>query len=273
MGANGDIRQFYFYDEYLWSPTDFANLQTWLQDNAKAMAVGAHGPACLQGLRVSPGGGMNVDVTAGIAVNEDGRPLIAGGATGKTFATPSGNPAWSLLVLRPLDVDFNNINEPTNPTNQVPLHKKLQYQWVVLNGTPAASPSYPALTAGDVAVMGFKLANGQTTINASDFDYSARNVSRKRQMPVKEVSGTYMVLATDQVIEHDASSASGLSLLPTAAEAAQQEFTIVKTDSSANVVAVSGQGSDLISGQPSSVIEDQWGFVKVYSNGKAWRMV
>lgn len=271
--ANADIREFYFYEQYLWRPQDFNNLQTWLRDTARAIAEGGFGSSILSGLTCAPGGGLNVNVASGIAVNSDGRPLVSGGGVAALASDPS-NPRRAYIVLRPVDTNTNLINEPVNPTNQVPLHKQLGCSITVILGTPAATPVYPATQSGDVVLMGLLIPTGTVTIASSMFEYYEVELPRKRRHSIRQISGGGLVNISidDDIIEIDSAATGTICLLPSAQEAANRDFKFVKTDSSVNEVAVSGNGGELISGNTSQEIVDQWGFVRCYSNGIAWRM-
>lgn len=267
--ADTDFRDHYFYQGYLWTPADFSNMQNWLNAQMRGNMEGAFGKSILTGLKVSPAGGMVLNVEPGIAVTANGRLMVVGSQQQGTFATPSGNPAKSLIVLRPVETDSNNIPEPTNPGNNVPLHKKLLYSVVVINGTPAASPAYPATQANDVVLMGVSLANGQSSITAADFDYTVLSLPQRLREVVQQLTGSGDINIQSKFIEVDASGGAATANLPVAASGANLEYVVVKTDSSANPVSV--YSSELISGQALQVIDSQWGSVKSYSNGKTYR--
>jgi len=271
--ANGDIREFYFYEQYLWRPLDFANMQTWLTDSYRALAEGAFGGARLQGLDYSLAGNLDVDIAAGIASAPNGRQMIFAGGT-ETFVADGSNPRWSLLVLRPLDTDTNLINQPTNPVVQVPLHKQLQCELVLISGTPGVSPAYPSTQANDVIVCAVKLAAAQTSLAISDIDREPLSLPRKRRSPIRLVAGggEKNVISTDRIVEVDCSASGTVMVLPLAALVPGEEFNFVKIDSSVNSLGVSGQGGEQISGQPLQEIDDQWGYLRCYSNGVGWRM-
>lgn len=271
--ANADIRDFYFYEQYLWTPTDFSNLQTWLRDTTQNLGEGAFGAAVLQGLAASAAGGLNVAVASGIAVNQNGRPLVYGGGSAALVADAS-NPRRALIVLRPVDTNTNLINQPTNPVVQVPLHKQLGVQLTVILGTPGVNPAYPSKVAGDVIVMGVLIPAAASSVSETDFDYTVLELPRKRRLPIKIMTGggVQNILTTDEIIEVDSAATGTTTLLPLAAQMPHAELRVLKIDSSANQVAVSGQGGELISGQASHTIEDQWGYIRLYSNGKSWRI-
>lgn len=266
-----DLRDFYFYSKYLWRAQDFTDLQTYVKDTIKAVSQGAFGAAVLQGLKVTAAGSMTVSVPTGIAVNSTGRLMVIDSTTVKSVASPVGNPARTLIVARPVDTDFSYIAQPTAPANMVPLYKKLVWQIVVIDGTPGASPSYPSAGANDVVLAGLKLNAGHTTISASDFDRSVINLPRKRIRAFSAKTASFSVVVGEEVYDVDATSGAITSTLPPASDAAGETFTVIKIDSSANAVSVSG--SETISGQNPITLDSQWDTAKVFSNGASWRLV
>lgn len=268
--VNADIRDFYFYFKYLWAPADFENLQKWLRASIEGTAEGAYGAAILSGLNPTAGGGLNVDIDSGLAVNYKGRLLVLAAPGSGTFASPVGNPAWSLLVLRPSETNTNLIPEPQNPSNNVPLHLQFGASLVVINGTPSVTPSYPATQAGDVIVAGVKLTAGQVTILQSDIDRTPINTRLKTPKAVTVKTANYTVVETDQHLDFDCTSGNLVATMPDPSDVPGQDFTIVKTDSSVNTLTVNGTS---MSGQSSILLEDQWQTITLRSIGTAYRVI
>ena len=268
-----DLRKFNFYPKYIWSATDFTNFQDYVYGGFRGTFAAYLGASILDGLKASAAGGLNVQITAGIAANEDGRflRLLVNGTV--ALPSPVGNAARHLVVLRPLDTPATLIPEPLNPANNVPLHVKQEAQLVVIPGTPAANPVYPATLAGDVVVAGLYLIAGQSVITASDFERTMVDAPKKRMLNISEVEASRTIDSAEHVVEGDC-AVSGLTLtLPPAAQAAGTEFVFVKVDPSANPLTIAGQGGELISGQSTQIIDDQWGTLKIYSNGLSYRAV
>lgn len=268
--ANADIKQFLFYLKYLWSPTDFQNLQSWLQSETRGIAEGAFGGAVLSGLQPSAGGGLNVNIASGIAVDPNGRIIVID-STSVTVDSPVGNPAKTLIVARPKLTNSGFIPEPTQPSNSVPLHQDLDYDIVVLNGTPAPNPTFPATQAGDVVLVGINLTAGHATVVYSNFDFSAVNLPKQVQRSIRQISSNYTVVSSDSHIDVDATSNDITVTLPAASGFVGREVEIVKNDSSGNYVEVTSPES--ISGEASQYIEDQWGSARFKSIGTTWRML
>lgn len=272
VNAPDEIKDFYFYQEYLWTPEDFENLQLWLKAQFQALAEGAFGAAILGGCEPTCPGGMFVDVAPGIGSNYLGRPLIHKEAGQATLASDVSNPRRSLIVLRSVDTDEDDIVEPTNPPTQVPLHKLLSYSLTVIAGTPGVNPTYPAKQAGDVIVCGVKLAAGQTNIAQSDIDFSQTERPRTRSHKVRVVTADYTVAQDDEIIEADC-AASGITVtLPVSQSYPGKEVRIVKIDSSSNSMFVEGTGGEEISGLSEVEIDTPFDSLRVYANGiDAWR--
>lgn len=265
--ALADIRNFYFYTKYLWSAGDFTNFQTWIKARIEGLGEGFSGGGILSGLKCSVGGGLNITVPSGIALSPTGKLLVTSGDT-VAVASPVGNPAWSLVVLRPTNTDLTLIPEPLNPANNVPLHQKTSYTAMVLNGTPAPSPSYPTPDADDVVVMGVKLTSGQVTISATDLDPTPISLPQPRRVAIAQKSANYNLGARDEIVEMNCSGGNRVALLPIASTVPNQKFTVRKTDSSVNVCSVSG--TETIDGVTSIDLEDQYQQLTVYSNGLTW---
>lgn len=274
--AASDIRKFKFNNDlkkYLWSPTDFSNLQTWILSEIEGLFEGLTGGAILKGLVASPSTGLTINISSGIGVSPSGRIVVVESSFQSTFVSPVGNPARSLVVLRPKLTDSDQIPKPLDPSTLIYLDQKYEYDVVVLAGTPAANPSYPALQSDDIVVAAVYLTAGHTTINYADFDLGKLSRARKKKLKIFARSGTYTADGTEDVVEMDGSSASGLVVLPPAADAVGEEIAVIKTDSSANSIAVSGNGAELISGQNSFTLDSQWDRARMYSNGTAWRIL
>lgn len=268
--ANSDIRKFKFWNEYDWQATDFDDFYAWLTDMVFGLFEGHTGSACLSGLAVTPNGGMQVSIAAGLGVGTSKRLFVVAAPELATFSTPIGNPARSLVVLRPLDTDVTDIVKPTDPEVTVQLHTKLGYQVVVITGTPAATPVYPATVAGDVILTGVLLAAGQTVIAQSDLDFGARDVARKVPNRIRVVKVDYTIDVNDEIVEVDATAGNIVITAPNVVTAAGRRYTIVRVDNSANSVTLSG---GVFSGQATVPLEDQWDKLVAYSNSNAWRLI
>lgn len=272
--ANPAIEFFNFYYGYLWRDTDFANFQSALIDWTDGGREGLSGAACVSGLQVIPNSGMTVTVKAGIGISPSGKLLVLENDTDVTVVSPSGNPAKTYLVLRLVPTDENDIPTPTNPSVMVPLNEAQTAEVVEIDGTPAPSPVYPSLGADDLVLMGFGLTNGQVNLTISSFEVTKRNNwSQNRVSQITQVTSNYTVADNDEIIEVNATGGAVTISLPAANLSVGRRLTIVKTDSSSNVVTVDGDSTELICGQTSFPISDQFGFASIYANGVGWNQI
>lgn len=264
--ASSDIRIFNWYQKYIVKAADMTNLQMWLRNMFEGTFEGALGGSVLKGCENSLGSGLTINIAAGICVSPSGRIIVIS-AGSATYASPAGNPAKSLVVARPKLTDSTNIPQPTNPSNSVPLYEVLEYDLVVLNGTPAGSPVYPTPQADDVIISAVSLVASQSTLALTDIDYGKIDRPRKRRNKVKIITSDYSMDGSERILEADFSAASGIITLPPPADFPGEEFTIVKTDATSNDVAVTGE---TISGQL-PVLDTQWEVLNFYSNGTSYR--
>lgn len=265
--ASSDIERFNFYPQYKWQPDDFDDFQTWIDDTIDALMEGAFGAACLSGLNVTPNGGMQVAIAAGIAVNASGRLVVVPSQETANLVADGSNPRRSLVVLRPTVTDADDIPEPVNPPNMVPLHEVRGYSVVVISGTPAGTPAYPSIVAGDIIVMGIKIAAGQTVLAQADMDHGKRDVRRKSQERVRLITGADSFDPdTDSILECNGTFAV---TMPSASLMGGKKFTIVNVGS--GVITVNF--ADACSGVTSMTLDDQYQTLHGYGNGNTYRQI
>lgn len=92
------------------------------------------------------------------------------------------------------------------------------------------------------------------------------------QVTVKNVTGTYNATSGDMVILASATAASGAIVnLPSANFSAGIVLTISKADASTNTITINANGSDVISGTGTIVLNAQYQTIKIVSNiGGGW---
>lgn len=174
--ANNAIQLFNYYRRYKWRAADFDTLQLALSDQARGIAEGAYGGAVLLGGDVDPAAtGLQVNVSAAVAVGPTGYLHVQSGVSVSLSAPTGSNPSLSLVVLRPELTPNSLITKPTSPFETVPLRVQQGSQVVVVPGTPAANPAYPVKGANDVVLCGVRLAPGQVNIAETDLDYTVRD--------------------------------------------------------------------------------------------------
>lgn len=272
-GVQSDIRDFNFYQNYLWAPNDFANFQNWVRAEMRGTALARNGKSVLAGLLCAPVSGMNVSISDGVGIDSNGRIVVAQSIPNVAITTPVSNPAKTLIVARAKLTDMTQIPTPLNPAVNVPLHEKLDYDIIVLNGTPSATPVYPTAQSNDIVLAGLQLPTGTSTITDAMFDYSVVNTPLKRRMATRTITVNTTILAADDHVDSDATAGAITDTLPLAKTVPGQEFTICKIDSSSNNVTVAATSPDLISGQASWDLTDQWATMKVRSVGNGYRVV
>jgi hypothetical protein len=179
------------------------------------------------------------------------------------------------LVLRPKETPTQYIPSPTGGPN-VPLHNKFEYDLLVLGGTPSATPVYPSVGVNDIVLMGFYIPAAAVSVSVGDFEVTMRAAPKKHRRKIREVSADYSAASgegEEDVIEFDASAASGVVTLPPASVMLGREVTIMKVDSTANEVQIVGNGGELMSGQSSVVLDAEWQSVKMYAHKSSWRIL
>lgn len=257
-----EVSLFNFYIQYRWKFTDFEDFQTWLFNALQGSMQGGFGTAAVQGLKVSCSA-LNVTASAGIAFNEDGRMLVLEEATAVAVASPAGNPARTLVVLRPVDTEEDEIPRPTNPSEMVPLHVARTAELVVIDGVPGAVPVYPDIEPGDVIVAGFLVSADAVAVTLANLEYYKRDVPRAAERRVRRTTATYTVDAGDDIVEVNTATVN----LPAApGPFAGKTWTFVNYRAADNAVSVSGNGTN-VSGLAAQTIDDKWGTLSVYCNG------
>lgn len=273
MGYVEDLRQFYYYQKYIWSATDFSNMQSWIYGSFRNSIYAMFGKSVVDGLIVTPGGGLNVQTAVGAAINEDGRFLRLATVDTKAVASPVGNPAYSLIVLRPVDTDTTNIPNPLNPGVNVPLHKQMLASVVVINGTPAAIPVIPSTTAGDVILATLLVPAATVTITQAMFVLGGADLPTNLRKKLARMTASATLLANQEIIEIDCTLGNVNLTLLSAISMLGKKISFVRIDATANTCTITAQGGELISGQAAITLDDQWSFVNMYSNGTAYRQV
>lgn len=168
-----------FYRRYRWTEDDFTGWQHGMVGLGRGMFEGLFGGAVMEGLGYLGSSSLTVAVDGGIAAGPSGNLLVIGAQVSGSFASPAGNPARSLVVIRPKIVDDTPITRPTAPFDSVYLKELQEAEVVILNGTPAASPVYPTPAANDVVLFGVRLAAAASSFVATDVDLEVRAIPGK----------------------------------------------------------------------------------------------
>lgn len=166
---------FYWYRRYKVRAQDMTDFQTALSDQVRAYAEGLNQAAVLKGMEVSASG-MQLSVSAGVCVGPSGYVGVMTSVKTATAVAPTGSlPVRSLLVSRPLLLNSVPITKPTSPFEPVHLRQEQDTEVLIIQGAESATPDYPAKGANDVVLAGLRIAPGQSTFAAEDFDYEVRD--------------------------------------------------------------------------------------------------
>lgn len=275
--ANSSIEKYRFVTEaerYTWQVADFANLQQWIFDTIAGLGEGALGVGVLSGLTWTPLSGLTVRVAPGIALTAAGELLVNPSNADITFTSPLGNPAKSLLVIRPLKTDTNLIPIPLTPSSFFNFNTIQGMQILALNGTPAVSPSYPSLGTDDCRIAGFNLSAGQVTIAQGNLDPDQRDVpSIRNRRRITRITADYSPATRDDIIEINAAGGNIAVTLPDNLANHWRALQFIRTDNSANTVSIVPAGSDTIVGDGAFTLDAQWQTAQMISAGTGdWRV-
>ncbi len=96
-----------------------------------------------------------------------------------------------------------------------------------------------------------------------------------RSSAVATKTAAYTIVATDNIILCDATSAAFTITLPSASAAGISgcQFTIKRTNSGSNNVTLAASGSQTIDGAANYVLDTQYKTARVVSNGSNWFLV
>lgn len=260
------IKNLNFVFDYLVNEGDMSNFQDWLRAEYRGAFIGGFSTACLSGLKLKQSSGLNFSVTSGVAVNEDGRMLYLEQDDSVAIGSPGGNPARTLVVLRPLDIPGDPTPEPLDPGTNFDLTTQLACELVVINGIPAATPVYPTPEEGDVILAGFLVPAGASSLNTSNEELYVRQTPRRLSRAIRQVASTdstYTLTEFDEIVEV-ANAQLNLPADPTLV--ARKRWVLINKRTAGNAVLVNGNGSN-VSGQASLTMDDRWSTLEIYSNG------
>lgn len=90
---------------------------------------------------------------------------------------------------------------------------------------------------------------------------------------VQSKTASYTVLSTDGVVLVDASTGANTQTLPTAVGISGRIISIMKTDSSTNLVTIDGNGTETINGDLTRTLGTQYDVVRLVSDGSNWVII
>ena len=189
---------FKFYEDYLWTHADFENLQDAIKTYQEAGFRSALQSKVLSGLGFENPVVLDFDVAPGGAIDNSGRALVVSSAETLSATSDGSNPVWHLVVIRRKVDLINDIPEPLNPTNPVPLNERQSAEVVLIPGTPAGSPAYPSKVLGDVILFGLKMPTAAASVLSSYVDYSVSEYVRPNEELLKSIIGYDAVVTSDR---------------------------------------------------------------------------
>lgn len=178
--ANAAVALYNFYFRYKWSDVDFTAWQSGLVDTVHGAMEGGFGASVVQGGAITPGAGLTINVANFIAVGPTGYlHVLNTPAVVNISAANVTNPRRDLIVARPNSVGASAITRPTIPFDTVNLQQLQETQIVVIAGTAAASPVYPAAGSDDVVLAGLRVAPSAASFAQTDIDMFVRDIAGK----------------------------------------------------------------------------------------------
>jgi len=92
-------------------------------------------------------------------------------------------------------------------------------------------------------------------------------------LPVVSKTGNYTSTIADYLILCDASSGVFTITLPASAGVKGRQYTIKKTDSSQNSIAIDGNAAETIDGQATKSLNLQYESITIQSDGSNWFII
>ena len=177
--ANDSIQLYNFYRRYKWRAIDFEDFQKGIVEQGRGPFEGTFGAAVLKGFGAVPIGGLEVLVQPGIGVGATGYLNVVNSTSQIAIPAASGSIRRDLIVVRPALENNLIITSPTSPFATVPLRTAQKSQVLLVTGTEAESPEYPATEPNDVVVCGVRNILGQTDLTVDDIDLEVRDIPGK----------------------------------------------------------------------------------------------
>jgi len=177
--ANEALKLYNFYRRYKWTAEDFEGWQGGMVDHSRGMFEGLFGGAVLEGFAPTLAGGLDIDVSAGIASGPTGFLNVVTAVSSLSLTAPSADFERALVVVRPNLTPTDMITKPTDVNTTVSLTTEQRSEVAIIRGSPASSPAYPATEANDVILFGVRLEAGQVTLAEVDLDFEVRDLPGK----------------------------------------------------------------------------------------------
>ena len=132
---------------------------------------------------------------------------------------------------------------------------------------PGDAESLPTSTEGELQRIRYVL---QQILNNSD-DVAAGDWYKFPDL--KNKTEAYVVQITDRILFGDATTGAFTFTLPTAVGLRDKVYFIRKADVTANVITITGDGSETINGLTSVTLDSQQSFTQIVSNGVNWKIL
>jgi hypothetical protein len=91
--------------------------------------------------------------------------------------------------------------------------------------------------------------------------------------PITAVTASYTMTLNDSIVLVNATAGAITITLPLANECTQKRISIKKTDASANVVTIDGNGAETIDGTATKTLATQYKSYELVASGGAWWIV
>jgi len=268
----------------------------------------------LNGLELTWDTAMTCSLSVGSAISFTGTYLVdtlwefsadagsafvatAGGITAVVFDTGGGNNRIDIIEIRPTQDPYNSVNRTfkdpvTGLQTTAPINTKVEYgfEFRIVEGTEATTPSAPATTAGWIKLAEVYVATSASAISQADIKDIRRCAdwtTEPSTLDYAKITGSnintvHMVTEANYTLldgdgySHiliDTGASDRTITLPSAIYNKGRKLTLKKIADSAGNVIVDGEGAETIDGQLTWVIKKQNHFIEILCDGSNWYVI